>query len=354
MDAPETVSFSDTDYSFNFWSESLGGDGRINLFNKETGDRLSASDLTDDTEVIFNKIDTVYPGDADVPATLACLENCFDPSVIDTESPYFTLSTYEGGDNNFNMINQQIPPDELVSGDNYIAYAFDPEAMVLTYGGDPVVSTAEEGFGAWGGSLFDPTDAANLTALECNMGSPEGPVTGTCSWQVWDLNTFYTWETGPNEWNKMTSLQDSDGNYVAFDPPLMVEYTRSTTGAKYYLQYNGFGNLWGIPGKCIDADSGEEVECYKGDDDERNIRWVPEFSVVAGDAVIDTASELTYYVKPIDQEQQMIAAEVSACTGAGLSLTSYTLPDATLVADPGIGAKPNITDAPAVVGGVVQ
>ena len=85
------------------------------------------------------------------------------------------------------------------------------------------------------------------------------------------------------------------------------------------------------------------------------IRWVPEFNVPDGSAVTDAVSSLTYYVKGLDKEERMIAENDSAtCSTAGLSLTTYTLPGASLYVAPVIGTEPTVDGAPAVIGGIVQ
>jgi len=84
-----------------------------------------------------------------------------------------------------------------------------------------------------------------------------------------ELPEFYTWETGANDWNQFTALKDpATLEFEKFDPPLQVKYVHywdpagdPTDTSLFYLEYSGFGNLWGIPGHCVDRDSGEEVPC---------------------------------------------------------------------------------------------
>jgi len=70
----------------------------------------------------------------------------------------------------------------------------------------------------------------------------------------------------PQEWNQFTALRDpTTGTPLTFDAPLQVKYTHSQTNntkpdykyndTTFYLEYNGFGDLWGIPGKCVDWDN---------------------------------------------------------------------------------------------------
>ena len=39
------------------------------------------------------------------------------------------------------------------------------------------------------------------------------------TFEVWNQDVFYTWETGANSWNKLTMLLDDQGAAVVFDPP---------------------------------------------------------------------------------------------------------------------------------------
>jgi len=126
-------------------------------------------------------------------------------------------------------------------------------------------------------------------------------------------------------------------------------------GATFMLDYSGFGNLNGIPGKCVDMDSGLEAQCQN----DPKIRYVPAFVIPAATAGVltevtadTTGGTATYYVKPLELEQRM-KKDDAGCTG--LTTTSYTLPDInTDWTDPALGSEPTVTTAPAVIGGVVQ
>ena len=346
-DIPEAVvTFDANAWDFNFWSESLGGNGRINLMDNQ-GQQITLSDAT---QVVFHVEDTVYPGDT-VPATLACFENCPDPSMVNTQpEPFFAKSTWQDP-NNFQNANQSTAPGSLVAGTNYIEYGFNATTMELEHTSTPVVMTSMNNniqYGTWSGAMFEASPE-NFALLAC-----EWDANSTCAGQAWDaLDVFYTWETGMDNWNRLTALKQGE-TVVSFDPPLNVEYTH-TNGAKYYLEYNGFGDLHGIPGKCVDEDTGEDTECWNGSNDDRFIRWVPEFSVPDGSSVNDAVASLTYYVKGLEKEERMIAEDSAAtCTSAGLSLSSYALPGASLYVAPDIGTEPEIDGAPAVIAGEVQ
>jgi len=184
----------------------------------------------------------------------------------------------------------------------------------------------------------------------------------TCGWKAWSvLPVFYTWETGLNDWNKFTVLKDSNNAVVKFDPPLQVEYTHSQTdtsapdykynGTKFYLEYSGFGNLQGIPGRCVNMDTGLETDCKDSAGPDSGIQWVAAFTISNGATATDGTS--TYFIKALEKSQRM---RQDPAGGAELSssLTGYTLPTIADWVDPAIGDEPSVTSAPAVIGGVVQ
>jgi hypothetical protein len=199
------------------------------------------------------------------------------------------------------------------------------------------------------GPLFENT-AENLDLLKCDWDN------NTCSWQARsNLPVYYTWETGSNNWNRLVALR-SGGTFLSFDPPLQLGYTHAAAGkylnAKFYLEYGGFGDLHGIPGKCVDMDTGADADCSQGGPGSP-IRWVPEFTIPDGSSATDALSA-SYYIKALEKEQRMRAVAASECSS--LPVTSYAtqLPGLSDWSDPGIGAEPAVAGAPAVIGGVLQ
>jgi hypothetical protein len=146
---------------------------------------------------------------------------------------------------------------------------------------------------------------------------------------------------------------------VTFDPPVKVEYTHTQTdqtakdykynGVKFFLDYNGFGQLNGIPGKCIDTSTGLEVLDCNGS----NKRYVPEFSIASGSTVKNSST--TYYVKALDVEQRMIKKDEAVCANANVTAPAGTinLPVIPLNLDPAIGSEPAGVEVK-VIGGIVQ
>lgn len=290
----------------------------------------------DAASVVFYGESTIYPGDNSVPPALVCYDNC--PDIVDGGLTMH-YAEYTG----------TTPTPS--------SYTFDKVAMMLkaSLSGTSIVTTGGEDMYQWGfvsGPLFDGTNQNNMDALKCDWDPNQ-----VCAWQAWSkLPEFYTWETGPNSWNQFTTLKDSKGNFVRLKPPLQVTYDKPD-GGTYYLDYSGFGNLFGIPGKCVSLYTGEEAECGP------ETKYIPEFMINAGETVTDAkdANKL-YLVKPLEVSQMMKASnpddssDVSACTGAGLTLTGLDLPDGADLPGPGadMATEPKVTTSPAVIGGVVQ
>ena len=299
----------------------------------------------------------VYPTDP-VPAQFACFENCPDAAALATASPFRSdIQSYLSG------------TAPLLA--SYASYSFNSTTMLLTERatGTPVTAattTSPYENGITSGLLFEPT-SANLLALACDWDA-----NSTCGGKAWTvLPVFYTWETGPNEWNQFTGLKDAAGNPVKFDPPLQIEYVHHAPaanptpadieydGTSFYLEYSGFGDLQGIPGKCVDLDTGLDADCNDGGNNNRAIRWVPEFNIPTADGggnLTEVTNVLTpgvsYFIKALEKEERMKALPLASCSG--LKTSSFTLPSMSSWVNPVIGSEPAVNAAPAVVGGVVQ
>ena len=378
----ETITLSATNapYGFNFWSRALGGDGQI-VLAYPNGFGQAPTAPADNSSVIFNTQEPVFPGDT-VPSTLACYSNCLNPSTIATGYDYYGASssiyhgknsTWLGWDNDNNQWDQ----NANISNSNYhgefdnvsapdpYTYTFTAttSGMVLQYGGTDVLLSSANSNLSWGarsGIMFDNSTFDNDTsARQADFASLicSWDPTKICPWQArGGLSTFYVWETGADEWQKLTLLE-SGGTPVKFDPPMIVKYTHSGTksnsgksydSASFYLEYGGFGDLHGIPSFCVNK-NGEKGNCAI----DGSTRWVNEFVVKAGSLATQVKDGTTEYViKPMQIEQTMKkASSVANCTGADLSLGGVSLPDSSDWSDPGIGVKPTVTGPPAIVGG---
>jgi len=357
--------------NISFYSDSLGGQGQIPLSNctytytaplngqpPQPGYSICDSP-TSNSQVIFYTDTIVYPGDS-VPTSLRCYDSC----------PNATASGVDLNTNNGYITNMMSGPSMTPTATDY---SFNATAsaggMTLTLGSYPATLTsvnASQQYGIQSGPLFDPTPT-NLALLACPAGMGWGN-SQICSWQAGSvLLEFYTWETGPNTSNQFIGVTDANG-FVKFDTPLMVKYVGlgdpyGTLGTTFMLQYGGFGQLNGIPGKCVDMNTGLDADCSMGNNGNNAVEWVPQFTIpTSNDGSIttltdETDSTIQYYVKPLQVEQRMKADPSSACSTLSLTdFSSYSLPDMSLWTDPVVadGTKPSVTSAPAVIGGVVQ
>lgn len=204
-------------------------------------------------------------------------------------------------------------------------------------------------------------DAVGLAPGEVPNGGPfswgmrSGPlVTSTAGmasvWEAWNQEVFYQWETGPNEWNQFTGVLDTGGAFVAFDPPLAFTYTQaagddrngddSRAGQTYFLNYGGPGQLWGLPMDGVDFDGDEQPD-----------RWYPLVNLADGVLVGPGGDE--YVVKAIDIEQRLAPDPAYAGSLDLGNAASLVLPTQGIFVIPDIGARPEVTDAPRVIGGVL-
>jgi hypothetical protein len=316
---------------------------------------------TSSNNVIFFADAVVYPGDT-VPTALRCYDNC--PNAPTAAGVDLTL-------NNGYVGNMMSGPSTTPTDYSFSATA-SGNGMTLMLGSNPAILTATNAgqqFGIQSGPLFDPdilnqTDpATGKPYLQCDWMNQQGTY-DVCSWKAWnELPVFYTWETGPNNWNQFIGVKDSNGTFVIFDTPLMVKYVGigdpyGTPGATYMLQYGGSGQLQGIPGKCVDMNTGADADCSTSQNS-NTIRWVPQFTIPTltnDQPTTVTDGTNTYLVKPLQVEQRMKASPGQCLALATTDFSSYMLPDISIWTDPVVanGTEPNVTAAPAVIGGVVQ
>jgi hypothetical protein len=231
-------------------------------------------------------------------------------------------------------------------GGNVDASAISKSAMAMYQGG------------LTSGSLIASTD---LASASCDAnGVPNASGAYLCPGLVDKADVVYQWETGPNQWNQYFGAVG-----VTVDPPTQLAFAvtdsniRAADKTKYLgstvqLQFNGFGELQGLPGQCVDPDTNAPVQCGEG------VRWVPAFDILDGSAV--TGGGNTYYVKYLERELRLSqlsgTADASCKLALSLPSVSLTLPDASsLTLNPVTtnGAAPTLPSAkPAVIDGIVQ
>jgi hypothetical protein len=335
----------------NGWSDAFGG----NLNIPSTGSPHAPADA-----IYYYSQSTVLPGSAGAPTALYCLSQC--PT---TDS----LAAFQVGTSSTSPFDPQTAQQwfSAIAG-NTVSYTFDAHGLEHNKSGTLTPMVVEQTSqipsgspfqnGVMTGRLFD----APLPST--SMCPPSAPTGSSCVQEPASPAAYYTWSTGPNQWNQALWLtRTSDGSTVAFDPPANVTYTvpANTSGTDPYgswagktiqLQFDGFGNLYGIPGNCVDPQTNLVVDCSTN-----GSRYVPAFALADGATLnLGTTAVL---VRALDDELRL--REVS-CSGTGLSTSGVTatLPTA-LPHNPAlssdsfyIGTPPSVTGAPSVIDGVLQ
>jgi hypothetical protein len=197
-----------------------------------------------------------------------------------------------------------------------------------------------------------------------NANCPTGTAGNTVC-QPANPTTYYTWQTGPNQWNQSLWLT-TGGSVVPFDPPQNIAYTVPTgsaygsySGVPILLQFNGFGNLQGIPGTCVNPNDNTPEDCS-----ENGASYVPMFSIPDGTTMslpsLSGTTTTPLIVKALNGQIMLKslgsgAAQCSSMTLTPLSLPSGGLHDPSNASDSDyLGTKPTVTAAPKVIDGVVQ
>lgn len=344
-----SINYMQTEYSYGIfgWSQSIGGNIFIDVASLAGNGSNSSA-----VNVAYRVENVVYPSDYASIGDLVCIADCPSPSGM-VANP--TVAYVPGTGNNYSA----------TALGSLVSYTLNAAT-----GNMELSSVAASAAGAelsdqyqWGirsGHLF-PTSAAS--AVDAADGSTDNSFN---EFSVDSLSVYYVWETGPNNWNQFSGLQDADNNFVSFDPPLNLSFSVPDDAAKYgdsagktiMLQYGGFGDLWGIPGYCVNAVDNQPVSC-----DDSQARYVPEFIVPFDETtgVVSDGSN-SYLVKWLDREIRFAEKPLNVCTSAGLTLPSGdNLPTSAELENPSdpnsalyIGDKPIVTDAPRVIHGDVQ
>lgn len=323
------------------FAESYGG--QINI--PPTGVAHAASD-----PVYYFSQSTVVPGSQVL--SLYCLNQC--PTAA-------SLVAFKAGDSQSSPFLAATAQQWFsAQAGNTVSYSFDAgglkegsTAMVAEQASDYPQGSQFAQSGINTGRLFD----APLSSGNCPVGFQGGMV---C--EPGNPTTYYTWSTGQQQWSQSLWLTHG-GTVVPFDAPQNIQYTvpagaayGSYAGLPILLQFNGFGNLYGIPGNCVDPVNNAATDCSTP-----NARYVPEFSIADGTALTLPSPSTPLLVKALNAEirlRNLGASASSPC--AGMTLTPATLPSGG-THDPSsssdskyLGTKPVVTAAPKVIDGVVQ
>ena len=175
-----------------------------------------------------------------------------------------------------------------------------------------------------------------------------------------DVSSWYEVRVGPNSWDRQRFLEDqATSAYVAFTPPTRLYYDvhdetkyGSDAGKTVSLDYQGFGELHGIPGEVIDTRTGESKGQYT-EEWQQYYRYVQRFMIepnasgVAPKLYEGGSSTTTYDVKALEGEEWLLK-KPSSFTALTMSGTEADLPAASVLVDVSpngtaanqIGAKP--------------
>jgi hypothetical protein len=350
-----------TSWNINSWSQSLGGP--ITVITRDGSGAYLAPGAA--SAVNYRTETVLVPGGSDWPGNLHCVNDCpqggstFTTGLDDMGNPAAafastTVANWNGGTTTASTRWNWQP----VQAGSELHYTANASTGLLTASGGSVAWTSaapplngqyQNGFQS--GRLVDDT---GLASLQCsaNGGSGSGYY---CPNRIDSVSTIYVWETGPNSWNKFSGLR-SGSSYVQFDAPLSLQYTvpadvsSAYANAQLVLQYNGFGELQGIPGKCVNPGTNAEVPCSN----DNSTRWVAAFVIPEGSSISDGSQ--TYYVKPLEQELRLKKVSAGNCAALTLPvIADSALPGQAGFSDPRVnGALPGVTGAPRVIHGVVQ
>ena len=208
---------------------------------------------------------------------------------------------------------------------------------------------------SWGIRTGELAPASELVNLECRKnGIGEGeydnhPVYGRstdvkryCSYKLWeDVNVKYNimLETRPNYEVIYANDVDDDavvGAVVQIDEPKTMYFEVPETvdangdnlfgkdaGKRIRLEYNGHGNLWGIPGFVYDTATGEDLGEFVNDWKD-TYRYISRFVMPDGSEIVDGVdATIKYKVKALDGEEWLTPAD-GTITGVADLTGSYT------------------------------
>jgi hypothetical protein len=305
------------------WSQSLGS------LSIPPGTLTAASPGTEPNGVRYLTETVVKPGDT-VPTSLKCVLECptasqisafvLNPSSDSSVTTPFATSTINAWGGISTPISYTWNPSTYKLLDPTNTEVSSTLMANITSSNKTKLAKTNFNWGIRSGALVDAS-GTNFTsggAMDCDGA---GGGTNYCDWRSNDLDEYYRFETGIQDWNTATFLKKTDGTVVIFTPPLEATYqvpADETTygqyaGASMNLQFAGFGDLNGIPGRCVDPYTNLEVSCSS------TTRWFPAFSIADGTAI--TIDGSTKYVKWLDRELRFAPATGTA-SSLGITMGS--------------------------------
>lgn len=205
----------------------------------------------------------------DFPATLYCFAECMNSSKVaagvvaigDGATPDYG-SQYVLGNK------WGIPAADLVT------YTLNTTTKAYGSGdGDIVVGAVSSGLSdqmsaqGWSQSLSTGPLVTDASALACTEW---GPNYDYCYKNIVNgsITTYYRWRTSHRPWDQTKRLLDASNNPVVFAQPLNLYFKAPDDSAAYgefagkesRVEFGGGTRLWGIPGRCLNTNTGVFVE----------------------------------------------------------------------------------------------
>jgi hypothetical protein len=126
-----------------------------------------------------------------------------------------------------------------------------------------------------------------------------------CGWDYENtLTEYYYWRSGEYTWDKQWTVK-IDGVAPTLSDPIMVKYTcpagrtDCAPGSKLVLNYNGPGQLWGIPNRCVSADDYTvSVDCNTSGDKQ----WLNKFNLTTSPVNADKTTDKVTKVSDASKE----------------------------------------------------
>jgi hypothetical protein len=356
------------------WSQSLGS---LSI----PASTLNASSPGSEPNGIRYLTETlVKPGDTTVPNSLKCVQDCptavrmtafvanpsndpsvtspFDATTINQWSGVATPLTYTWTPSTYQLIDTTSA--EIGS------------VLFANMNSDDKTNLEKTNF-KWGirsGALVDATGSHFTSggAMDCDGN---GVGTTYCDYKASDLDEYYRFETGIQDWNTAVFLKNTNGSIVSFSSPVEASFQVPNesaygqyAGASMNLQFQGFGDLHGIPGRCVNPYTNLEASC------DADTKWFPAFSIADGTAI--TIDGSTKYVKWLDRELRFapvagtassLGVTLGAASGLPAAITSTSCADTADTANPCNSSSANypgefsyeyFKKSPSVIHGVVQ
>ena len=231
---------------------------------------------------VIKKASAVIPA-SEYPSTLYCLVRCMRYTEIEAEktkafnnqSASSDLTVTAGASqSNYgtNDINDIVTYSINSSTGQYSA----GDGGDLTYGSTSSEQNAQlEQFGLRNGSYSSQlvTSISDFSGDDSNGNAGEDWTYSIDQLDKGGVATFYAIQSGHQAWSKQTSLKDSSGDLVSFGRPQRLYFNVPNDVATYAeyagkelpIEFGGGMNVWGIPGRCLNTDTGAFVEdCSKG------------------------------------------------------------------------------------------